>query len=152
MRLYGILRAVNRNVTNHGLSVGKLMALRLVTQKPPTFFMESQKDFDELLTNCDDMACDKKFNQPTQGKLEGYHAILNLACTSINATQLEIKTRFAIALLWLLERSNYFTQLEQAKFPDDSNTQLKSFILKLIVRVRTIISYCSSCFHETFMI
>ena len=42
MRLYGILRAVNRNVTNHGLSVGKLMALRLVTQKPPTFFMEHE--------------------------------------------------------------------------------------------------------------
>ena len=135
MRLYGILRAVNRNITNHGLSVGKLMALRLVTQKPPNFFMKNVKEFEELLMKCDNTTNNNKLNQSTQRNLEGYHAILNLACTSINATELQRKTKFATALLWLLEKSNYFDQLNKVKMADDSVAPLKSLILNLIVKV-----------------
>ena len=135
MRLYGILRAVNRNIKNHGLSVGKLMTLRLVTQKPARFFMKNANDFEELLTKFDNTTNDNKLNQSTQQNLEGYHAILNLACTSINAMEFERKKKFAIAIFWLLEKSSYFDQLKIFKPSDDSITQLKSLILKLIVKV-----------------
>ena len=136
MRLYGILRAVNRNVTGHGLSVGKLMALRLVTQRPPTFFMKNKAEFEELLINCDKITSNNKFNQSTEGKLDGYHAILNLAYTQINAAELEKKKKFALALFWLLDNSNYFGRLENSCNSDGSVKQLKSLVLNLLIKVK----------------
>ena len=141
MRLYGILRAVNRNVTGHGLSVGKLMALRLVTQRPPAFFMKNKAEFEELLMNCDKITSNNKFNQSTKGKLDGYHAILNLACTSINAAELEKKTKFALALFWLLESSNYFGVSDDSNLSDGSVKQLKLLIFNLLIKVKSIIQY-----------
>ena len=137
MRLYGILRAVNRNVTGHGLSVGKLMALRLVTQRPPTFFMKNKAEFEELLINCDKITSNNKFNQSTEGNLEGYHAILNLACTPINAAELEKKKKFAIALFWLLENCNYFGNSDNSCNSNGSVKELKSLIFNLLIKVKT---------------
>ena len=47
------MRAVNKNVVD-GLSVGKLMALRLVTQQPPSFFMNLKDEFNLILVMLED--------------------------------------------------------------------------------------------------
>ena len=47
MRLYGLLRLLSRDITN--VSVGKIMVLRLVTQKHPDFFSKNAARFEEIL-------------------------------------------------------------------------------------------------------
>ena len=112
------------------------MALRLVTQRPPAFFMKNKAEFEELLMNCDKITSNNKFNQSRDGKLDGYHAILNLACTSINAAELEKKTKFALALFWLLESSNYFGVSDDSNLSDGSVKQLKLLIFNLLIKVK----------------
>ena len=129
MRLYGILRVVNRSVKNQ-LSVGKIMALRLVTQKPPTFFIEMKNQFEKLLL----IERKNKINTNIYDHMEGYDAVLNLACASQYETKLEKKINFASALLWLLESSDYFTQLSQTTRPKDV-LQLKSLLFRLMIKV-----------------
>ena len=133
MRLYGILRVVNKNIVD-GLSVGKIMALRLVTQKPPTFFIQYQKEFEELLLNEQHKNNTNEINHFSLLKTEGYHAMLNLACAPLNASKKEKQDNFAVALLWLLRNSSYFSDLKAAS--NHSYNQLKSLLLRLIIKVK----------------
>ena len=90
MRLYGILRAVNKNVVD-GLSVGKLMALRLVTQQPPSFFMNLKDEFNRILVMLDDKTQPKitldKLNRVTNQRMGKYYDVLNLAASQISSSK-----------------------------------------------------------------
>ena len=132
MRLYGILRVVNKNIDG-GLSVGKIMALRLVTQKAPTFFIKCNKEFDQMLLNKEGKSNIIEFNNLSQVETEGYHEMLDLACAPLNARKKEKQESLAIALLWLLEKSNYFSDLPPAL--QNSCIQLKSLLFRLISKV-----------------
>ena len=130
MRLYGILRAINRNVFND-LSVGKFMALRLVTQKPPTFFIKMKENFEELLV----ISHKNEINHTTHQKMEGYDAMLKLACAARDEIKIENQNNFAGALIWLLDCSKYFSELPQPTYSTNDCFQLKSLLFRLIIKV-----------------
>ena len=131
MRLYGILRVVNKNIVD-GLSVGKLMALRLVTQKSKAFFIKWRKELEELVVNDER---NNEINQLTQDKIDGYYDLLNLACAPASAKQMEKQKNFASALLWLLEISGYFSELYQQYNSSELCMQIKTLLFQMIVKV-----------------
>ena len=103
MRLYGILRALNRNTISNEISVGKIVALRLITQKDPRFFDSQRHMFQDLIL--ENPSGNKIPRKNTE--MEGYDDMLNLACTPIDNKRLENHRDFATALLWLLQMSGY---------------------------------------------
>jgi hypothetical protein len=132
MRLYGILRVVNKNVADC-MSVGKLMALRLVTQKSTTFFIKWRKELEELVVN------NKRKNQINQfrpDKIDGYYDLLNLACAPASEQQMETQKCFASALLWLLEVSGYFSELNQQYYSSEFCMQIKTLLFQMIIKVK----------------
>ena len=137
MRLYGILRVVNKYVAD-SLSVGKLMALRLITQKSMNFFIKWRKDLEELLVNEDS---NNVINRFTRDKIDGYYDLLNLSYTPVNAKQMERQRHFASALLWLLEVSGYFSELDQQYYSNELCMQIKSLLFRLLNKVD---QYCIS--------
>ena len=123
MRLYGILRALNRNTISNEISVGKIVALRLITQKDPRFFDGQRHTFEDLiLVNPSGNKISRK-----NSEMDGYDDMLNLACVSIDKKRLQNHKDFATALLWLLQMSGYL-QVDRT-----------SFFFELILKVMCII-------------
>ena len=138
MRLYGILRAVNKNVVD-GLSVGKLMALRLVTQQPPSFFMNLKDEFNIILAMLDDkteykLALDK-LHQGTNQRMGKYYDVLNLAASQRSSSREKNQVSFASALMWLLDISNYFSDSKGKLHVAYSSVEFKNLINKIIIKV-----------------
>ena len=138
MRLYGILRAVNKNVVD-GLSVGKLMALRLVTQQPPSFFMNLKDEFNLILAMLDDKTQHKltldKLNHVTNQRMGKYYDVLNLAASQRSSSREENQMSFAGALMWLLDISNYFSDFKGKWHVAYSSAEFKNLINKIIIKV-----------------
>ena len=138
MRLYGILRAVNKNVVD-GLSVGKLMALRLVTQQPPSFFMNLKDEFNLILVMLEDKTQHKlildKLNRATNQRMGKYYDVLNLAAAQRSSSRAENQVSFANALMWLLDISNYFSDSKGKWHVAYSSAEFKNLINKIIIKV-----------------
>ena len=143
MRLYGILRAVNKNVVD-GLSVGKLMALRLVTQQPPSFFMNLKDEFNRILVMLDDKTQHKitldKLNRVTNQRMGKYYDVLNLAASQRSSGREENQMSFAGALMWLLDISNYFSDFKGKWHVAYSSAEFKNLINKIIIKVGSYLS------------
>ena len=143
MRLYGILRAVNKNVVD-GLSVGKLMALRLVTQQPPSFFMNLKDEFNRILVMLDNKTQPKltldKLNRVTNQRMGKYYDVLNLAASERSSSKEKNQMSFASSLMWLLEISNYFSDFKGKRHVAYSSAEFKNLINKIIIKVGIVVA------------
>ena len=98
-----VIRLLSKDITN--VSVGRIMVLRLVTQKKPSFFKENVAKFEDIIRSGPRRR--KSTYTEVDPTMESYDVLLNLAMIDVE----EDHYTFVQSLVWMLDTCGYLREI-----------------------------------------